>query len=104
MTISVTESDDENEVTIHISGRFDFSCHQLFADGYRNYSKGEMKFVVDLAETEDIDSSAMGMLLQLRGHSSIDEGGVSLINANESVQEILKTANFHKLFNVPGIE
>jgi len=104
MTINVTESDDKNEVTIHVSGRFDFSCHQPFVDGYRNYPKGEKRFVVDLGETEYMDSSAMGMLLQLRDHTSKDGGGVSLINANESVREILKIANFHKLFDVAGIE
>ncbi len=100
MTINVTDSDDKQEVTIHVKGRFDFSCHHSFMAGYKGYPKGEKKFVIDLSETEYMDSSAMGMLLQLREHSVKDEGNVTLINANESVLEILKIANFDKLFNV----
>jgi hypothetical protein len=41
----------------------------------------------------------MGMLLQLREHAS-KSGQVSLANANANIQEILKIANFDKLFNV----
>jgi len=102
MSVKVTESDDNSEVTIQVSGRFDFSCHQPFVEGYKDFPKGEKKFVVDLSETEYMDSSAMGMLLQLRDHSAKDRGDVSLVNANESVREILKIANFDKLFDVAG--
>jgi len=104
MRVKVTESEDNKEVTMQVSGRFDFSCHQQFVDGYRSYPKGEKQFVVDLSSTEYMDSSAMGMLLQLREHSNKDEGNVSLVNANDSVLEILKIANFNKLFDVAGIE
>jgi anti-anti-sigma factor len=100
MTINVTESDDAKEVTIHVSGRFDFSLHQSFMDAYQKYPKGEKKFVVDLAGTEYMDSSAMGMLLQLREHAAKDEGNISLINPNETVRKILEIANFSKLFDV----
>ena len=56
--------------------------------------------MVDLGKIEYMDSSAMGMLLQLREYSAKKEGNVSLINANESVQEILDIANFDKLFDI----
>ncbi len=100
MAISITESENGTEVTLHISGRFDFSLHQSFMDAYQSYPQGEKKFVVDLAETEYMDSSAMGMLLQLREHASKEQGNISLINANESVGKILQIANFDKLFDV----
>ncbi len=100
MAINVTESEDKQEVTIHVSGRFDFSCHHSFLQEYKNYPKGEKRFVLDLNDTEYMDSSAMGMLLQLREHAVKQDGNVSLINANESVREILKIANFDKLFTI----
>jgi anti-anti-sigma regulatory factor len=40
------------------------------------------------------------MLLQLREHSAKGEGNVTMINANESVREILNIVNFDKLFNI----
>ncbi len=100
MAISVNESDDANDVTICITGRFDFTCHQAFAEAYQAYPKNKKRFVVDLAGTEYMDSSAMGMLLQLREHSAGELGNVSLINTNESVHKILAIANFDKLFDL----
>ena len=97
MSVSASESGDT--VTISVSGRFDFSAHQEFINAYRDVPKGEKAFVVDLASTDYMDSSAMGMLLQLREHAS-KTGQVSLANANANIQEILKIANFDKLFNV----
>ncbi|MCP3671407.1 MAG: STAS domain-containing protein [Gammaproteobacteria bacterium] len=104
MNVKVIESEDGSEVTIQVSGRFDFSCYQQFVDGYQDYLKGEKRFVVDLNETEYMDSSAMGMLLRLRDHSARDGGDVALINANESVLEILKIANFNRLFAIAGMD
>ncbi len=104
MNVKVIESEDSDEVTIQVSGRFDFSCYQPFVDGYKDYPKGEKRFVVDLNETEYMDSSAMGMLLRLRDHSTKDGGRVALINANESVLEILKIANFNKLLAIAGMD
>lgn len=99
MAVNVTESGDGQEVTIHVSGRFDFSAHREFMGAYKEFPKGEKKFIVDLAEAEYMDSSAMGMLLQLRDHG-VAGGDIALVNANEGVQEILRIANFDKLFTI----
>ncbi len=98
MSVSVSESSN-GQVVIKVSGRFDFSCHQEFIAGYKAYPKGEARFVVDLSGTEYMDSSAMGMLLQLRDHGD-KTAGVSLINGRQGVMEILRIANFDKLFRI----
>ena len=97
--MSVTTSENGNKVTIAVNGRFDFSAHQEFIGAYRDIPKGEKNFVVDLSKTEYMDSSAMGMLLQLREHAS-KSGQIELSKANANIKEILKIANFDKLFNV----
>ncbi len=97
--MSVTATEQGDTVTIKVNGRFDFSAHQEFIGAYRDLPKGEKSFVVDLSSTEYMDSSAMGMLLQLREHAS-KSGLIQLSNANANIQEILKIANFDKLFNV----
>lgn len=97
--MSVTASEENNTVTIEVKGRFDFSAHQDFIQSYRDLPKGEKQFVVDLSAAEYMDSSAMGMLLQLREHAN-KTGRVKLQNANDSIREILKIANFDKLFDV----
>jgi anti-anti-sigma factor len=98
MSISYELSLDEKSVTIAVSGRFDFSTHQDFIKAYKAYPKGEKHFVVDLTNAEYLDSSAMGMLLQLREHSTKEGEGVILRNGNEAVQDVLRIANFGKLF------
>ncbi|MEW8505972.1 MAG: STAS domain-containing protein [Candidatus Thiodiazotropha sp.] len=100
MSIATELSPDEKSVTIQISGRFDFSVHQEFMQAYKAFAKGEMRFVVDLSEADYLDSSAMGMLLQLREHSAKAADGVILKNGNESVQDVLRIANFGKLFTI----
>ncbi|MCW8889113.1 MAG: STAS domain-containing protein [Sedimenticola sp.] len=99
MSVTVQESEDQQKVTIGVVGRFDFSCHQEFSGAYKQFPKGERQFTVDLAGTEYMDSSSMGMLLQLKEHASSEER-VVLSNANESVKEILQIAHFDKLFSI----
>lgn len=99
MSITTSVSGDGKVVTIHVSGRFDFAKHQEFQRAYKEHPRGEKCFVVDLKNAEYMDSSAMGMLLQLRDYGSKDQP-MALLNGNEGVREILRIANFDKLFKV----
>ena len=56
--------------------------------------------MVDLQDAEYMDSSALGMLLQLRDHGA-KACEVELVNGNQGIREILRIANFDKLFRLP---
>ena len=99
MSISSFLSEDSQSVTIKVAGRFDFSTHQDFVQAYKGFPKGEKCFVVDLAGAEYMDSSAMGMLLQLREYNRRGEN-VVLTNGNDAVKDVLRIANFEKLFTI----
>lgn len=99
MSVTTTVSNDGKVVTIHVSGRFDFSMHQDFLRAYKEHPRGEKDFVVDLKNAEYMDSSAMGMLLQLRDYGAKDRS-MQLVNGNDGVREILRIANFDKLFKM----
>jgi anti-anti-sigma factor len=99
MSITSSLSNDQTTVIIKVAGRFDFSTHQDFVQTYKGFSKGEKSYVVDLAGAEYMDSSAMGMLLQLREYNRPGEN-VVLIHCNEAVTDVLRIANFGKLFNI----
>jgi anti-anti-sigma factor len=96
--MSISTSEDGSKVTIRVSGRFDFSTHQEFVKAYKSFEKNSKAFLVDLGGAEYMDSSAMGMLLQLREYSSNNQ--VDLVNANQGIKEILRIANFDRLFKV----
>ena len=70
MPITTSVSNDGKVVTIQVNGRFDFAAHQEFLRAYKQHPRGEKAFVVDLKNTEYMDSSAMGMLLQLRDYAA----------------------------------
>ena len=97
--MGVKSSESGDTVTIQVAGRFDFATHRDFVGTYKDIPKGAKKFVVDLANTDYLDSSALGMLLQLRQHARTD-AAVELRSGSEGVEEILRIANFDKLFKL----
>lgn len=99
MSITSTVSNDGSVVTIFVSGHFDFASHQDFMRAYKQHPRGEKSFVVDLKNAEYMDSSAMGALLQLREYSAKGRP-TELVNSNEGVREILRIANFDKIFKI----
>jgi anti-anti-sigma factor len=102
MPLTTQVSADGAAVTIAINGRFDFGVHREFRNAYE---KAEIKaphpnYIVDLAGTEYMDSSALGMLLLLREHAGGDSSSVRIVNCRPVIKEILDIANFDKLFTI----
>jgi len=100
MTISSSMSGDGKELTIKITGRFDFSAHQEFRQVYENASTDIANYVVDMEEATYLDSSALGMLLLLRDHAGGDNSSISIVNCNSDVKKILTISNFGQLFTI----
>lgn len=100
MTLSSTISSDGTVVTLVVAGRFDFNIHQDFRKAYEEHGSGVKKYVIDLKETEYMDSSALGMLLLLRDYAGGDSSDISILNGKSELKKILAIANFNKLFNI----
>jgi anti-anti-sigma factor len=99
MSVTSNRSPDEQQLTIKIKGRFDFSTHQDFRGAYEKETKAK-RYVVDLKETNYLDSSALGMLLLLRDHAGGERADVRLENCSADVVKILAISNFSKLFHI----
>jgi len=100
MTILRGISEDKATVTIEVCGRFDFSSRDEFEAAYNDFPVVGKHFVVDFGCTTYMDSSAMGLLLQLREYAAKRSGEVVLANGNEKIRTILLTANFQRLFEI----
>lgn len=100
MSISISASDDNKTATIKINGRFDFSLHNDFRKSYKDISLSAGKYIVDLRNTDYLDSSALGMLLLLKEHAESQSSSVNLVNFSEDIKEILTIASFDKLFTL----
>ena len=100
-TISVTRG--EQRTSISIKGRFNFEMHSQLRAAYKEDASGTNKvrrFVIDLAGTEYMDSSALGMLLLLREETGANNADIEITNARLEIRKILETANFQRLFKV----
>jgi anti-anti-sigma factor len=100
MPISTKEVKDVNQLIISIEERFDFSVHQKFRESYIQVDTPNMGFVLDLALTTYMDSSALGMILLLKDHAESLSGSVVIKNPSETVNKILEIAQFHRLLTI----
>lgn len=88
------------EIRMTISGRFDFSVQGEFRDAYRNVNVEGAVFHVNMAATEYMDSSALGMLLLLREHAESLRGRVIIESPSAESTRILRIAKFDQLFTL----
>lgn len=98
MALITRTSSDGKITTIDISGRFDFSVHQEFRQVYEQDPGGPTQYIIDLRQTEYMDSSALGMLLLLREHAGGERAHIKIMHCQPEVKKILTIANFHHLF------
>lgn len=100
MSITSATNDNGKQMTIKVSGRFDFSAHQDFRSVYENAPSEVETYIVDMSEATYLDSSALGMLLLLRDHAGGDDAKISIVNCGSDVKKILTISNFGQLFTI----
>ncbi len=100
MSQSISSRISGTDLTIRVTGRFDFGVHRDFRSAYADALKPGMSVTVDMNGVDYMDSSALGMLLLLREFAGNDSADIKIMNVCDEVMEILKVANFHQLFKV----
>ncbi|EKE84274.1 STAS domain-containing protein [Idiomarina xiamenensis] len=98
MSLHTQFSNDGKQLIITIKGRFDFSLVQEFRQAYASVGSQQPLVIIDLRETEYLDSSALGMLLNMRKSLGNSIQGVNLINCRPEVRRILEISRFDKMF------
>jgi HptB-dependent secretion and biofilm anti anti-sigma factor len=88
----------EGVLTVRITGRFNFTCYKEFQAAVAGPIPN--RYVVDLSQAEYLDSSALGMLLLLREKVGEDASRVQIRSGTGQPSEVLKLANFQRLFTV----
>jgi len=100
MTIAANYAEAEDTLTIVVKGRFDFSSLQAFRNTYENLKKKPAHFVIELAESDYLDSSALGMLLALRDYAGGDSADIRILHCNPDIRKILVITKLDELFKV----
>ena len=95
MSISTTLNNDE--LTITLGDKFDFDTVDIFRDAYTD--KKASRYIIDFRSTEYMDSSGLGMLLNMKRH--LEEEGINtikLINCRLQIKKILLISRFESKF------
>lgn len=100
MAIKTAVSNNGEELTISVEGRFDFGSLQLFRNAYENQDTQPKSYVIDLKESDYLDSSALGMLLALRDHAGGDNSDIRIVNCSPDVKKIFLITKLDELFKV----
>lgn len=96
-----TEKLNDNELVIILDKQFDFSCVEDFRRAYQGPDKANKKtYVVDFKYTQYIDSSALGMLVNLQKRAAETGAQVKLTNPSEQVKKLFAISRFDKKFDI----
>jgi len=100
LCISVMVTNDT--AIISLKGVFSVHARHQFKSSYLFVMNkaGIKNIVVNLASVTFMDSSALGMLLELRQSAGVFNRIVFLSNPIEHVNKMLNIACFHKLFSI----
>jgi len=97
ISTAYTESNKTMNITVH--GRFDFKMVNEFREAYGNKSNPVQNFIIDFREADYMDSSGLGMLLNLK--RQVDENvSITLTNCKPQIKKILLVSRFDKKFTI----
>ena len=100
MTIQVRKSNDR-ETTISLDKTFDFNCVEDFRRAYELCSmEAKSTLIVDFRNTHYIDSSALGMLINLQKFVEPKGCTVMLSNPSTEIRKIFAISRFDKKFTI----
>lgn len=91
-----------DRATLKLSGRFDFHSHRDFRAAYEKILEtgAVREIIIDFADVDYLDSSALGMLLLLREKADGAGKAIVLASLRGTVKQVLDIANFGKLFAI----
>jgi len=93
--------DEKTQVlTITVNGAFDYDSVYAFRAAYEGHEVAPREVVVDLRQTEAIDSAALGMLLNMKRNLGLGDQQIRIINAPADVRRVLEIARFDKKFRI----
>lgn len=101
MPVTATVAGDGKQITIHVSGQFNFSVYKDFREAYqRSAQPADTAYVIDMAGADYMDSSALGMLLLLRERAGGERSEILITHSNPEIRKIFKISNFERLFKI----
>jgi anti-anti-sigma factor len=100
MSVRVELQEDKNQLTLKLSGQFNFSMYNEFRDAYSDEKYKKYNITIDMQDCSMVDSSALGMLLIMKKYMDKGDGEITISNSNEEVMKVLQIVHFEKKFTI----
>ncbi|MCK4866120.1 MAG: STAS domain-containing protein [Gammaproteobacteria bacterium] len=101
MNVETMFSENDRIYTISVDGEFSFTLLHEFRNAYSSKeAESANKIIIDMRKTSTIDSSALGMLLNMQVYLNKADGEIKIINCNKIISNIFTITNFGKKFSV----
>ena len=95
--VSTQLSPNKSSCTIKVDGDFNFAVHKDFAAAYKALPVST-NFLIDFSTTSYLDSSSLGMLLQLKRYVGHNNDKVKIMNCSPALKDIFTVSKFDKFF------
>jgi len=96
--MSIETKTDNNVVTIVLDKHFDFDTVADFRTAYTN-TEGA-RYIIDFRSTDYMDSSGLGMLLNMRRFLGDGSVPIELINCRPQIKRVLSISRFESIFEI----
>ena len=100
MGLNTETINNDSHLVISLDEKFDFAKVHDFRQAYAELPASVKVIEVNLAETEYMDSSALGMLLNMQKSMSEQVSEFKITNCRPQVSRILKISRFDKKFAI----
>jgi HptB-dependent secretion and biofilm anti anti-sigma factor len=87
-------------LTISVSEDFNMNFFSEFRNAYCDTSGKYNKYIIDLLQTKNMSTCALGMLLQMHDYLGCDNVEIHIINCNRKVIQLLEIASIDHLFHI----
>jgi hypothetical protein len=98
MSLNVGIATETNTITLATPKILDFSVCQEFWDVSQQVRDREVRFIIDMAQTDAILGSGYKMLLMLGECASKTQRSINIVNCSSSLQSKLQARGFDRYF------
>ncbi len=99
--MKVNEGKSAGEYSVMLDDVFDFKSVEEFRRNYESIDTGRCRSVaIDFSSTRYMDSSALGMLLNIKNYFKDCGAQVKIVNPNEQIRKILSISRFEQRFTI----
>lgn len=91
---------NDKTITIHISNRFEFGIHKEVRKAYEMINNDIDAVIINLEKVKRLDSSAIGMLLQIKDHCSSNKLMAKITGCSNEIKYIFSACHINDAFEI----